>query len=314
MELLSIVLTSLSALAVILAILFEGRMKAKNNNNKSKNEKSTLTRNGWILIIISIIIGFGNTITTCTNIRVNNEKYTEDTTKKSILLKSSYNINKQLREKSISDSIRITHLEKLTRDLGLKSDSIKLSVVDNAIKALDEQRQAIERERENVFIHFQKEVKDNLSTILYEYEEKNIRDLEDTTMFVIIRLSDIYIKKYELVSNKKIIIEALMKASEKINQSNFYADELLSMEDLKYRKLGINSFLDINEEIYNRLSSIYARISDLKSYKEYETMDFSKKGPIIDRQQLKESLFFEVAFPVYDEKTKKELLKGLNIK
>jgi hypothetical protein len=299
MEQISILLSSLSALTVIAAILFEGKIKAKNKNN---SVISSLSKYGWYLIILSLLMGIGNGYTNYKNIRNNNDQYQQDTIRNNKIIK-------QLQEKRISDSLRITDLLKLTKNNGLKSDSIKLSVVDNAVRALEEQRRANERERENIFIHLQKEIKDNLSSILFHYDEKIINNYLDTTMFTIIRLNDIYIKKYELISNSKIIIENFMKISEAIKNSNFFADELLSVTDLNFRKSGINSFKEINNEIYNRLLFFYVRINNLKSYKEFETINFSTKVESVNREQLKKTLFFEVAFPVYDDKTKKELFK-----
>ena len=271
MERFSILLSSLSALAIILTILFEGQLKIRENKRKDIGYKKffNLSVYGWILILISLFASIGNGYISYRNIIDNDKQYKEAKAKNDLLLKSSYDVIEHLKEKNTKDSIRLAHLDSLTIENGLKSDSIKRSVVDSAVKTLEEQRQTVERERENIFIHFQKEVKANLFILLNDFESNNIKALKDSTIFPISRLSDIYIKKYGLMSNNKIIVEFLEDASEMINKSNYFANELMSVEDLKMRDLGVASFLKVNDVVYNILGNIYNRISNLKSYKEY---------------------------------------------
>jgi len=297
MEYLSFFFATLSATAIILTILFEGKFKKKHNTS---TRLYSLTKVGWFLIAISLLISFGNGYTNYKSIVDNNAKNKADTTRIHNLLIISLN-------KIKSDSIKIDSLMFLSKLNGLKSDSIKYSVIENGVKAINEQNKRIERERENIFIHLQKEVKDNLAKILFDYDEKTIRGLVDANKFPSSKLSDIYINKYKEVSNKKIIIENFMKLAELITQLNDYSDVLLSESDNKMRAFVIKNFLQTSEEIYNRSLSIYARINNLKSYKEYESFDFTKRPTSFDKQQLKDSLIFEVSYLILDSKKQKEL-------
>lgn len=297
MEYASFILATLSAATIIITILFEGKLKKKDKTYAIFN---SLTIIGWFLIALSLLISFGNGYTNYKSIVDNNVKNKADTTRIHNLLVLALDKNK-------SDKVKIDSLIMLTKKNGQKSDSIKYSVLENGVKAINEQNKRIERERENIFIHLQKEVKDNLAKILFDYDEKTIRGLVDANKFPSSKLSDIYINKYEEVSNKKIIIENFMKLAELITQLNDYSDVLLSESDNKMRAFVIKNFLQTSEEIYNRSLSIYARINNLKSYKEYESFDFTKRPTSFDKQQLKDSLIFEVSYLILDKKKQKEL-------
>jgi len=291
MEKLSIILSSLSALTVLIAILYEGQFK---NNSKNGSVIAKITKTGWVLIGLSILMGFGNGFTNYKNIVDNDIKYKKDSTKMS-------NSNILLRKKSITDSLVINDLLKLSKVNILKSDSIKFSVVDNAVKALDEQRLMIERANDNIYIHLKKEFRRNLSLILYNFEESKIREFEDTTMFTLYRLDDTYIKKYEAITGNKLIIEKFMNISEKIKSMNYFADDLLRQREKHIRKFNIDSFLDIKNEIYNHLISVYAEISNVKSYKQFESLKLFSRTIKYNRQQLKDSLLIETQYMLYDK-------------
>ena len=134
---------------------------------------NSLTRVGWLLIALSILISIGNGYINYNSIVDNNAKYKTDTIRIHNLLVIALDKNK-------SDKIKIDSLMMLTKVNGLKSDSIKYSVIENGVKVIKEQNIKIERERENAFIHLQEEVKDNLAKILYEYDKDKINNLVDS--------------------------------------------------------------------------------------------------------------------------------------
>jgi len=253
----SIILSSVSAIALIWAILFEGELKKENRKGKL-----ILVFKGWFLIIVTLLMCFGNGYLAVKNIQDNDYKYKEDSTRFTVLLNEAT-------KKRISDSIQIS-------DLKSKSESIKLAVVDNAVKAMDEQRKEIERDRENTFAHFQFEVGTDLAKTIVNYDKKNIMGFYDTTTFVGARLSNLYMKKFESVSSNKVIINYLMVVSEFIDKINYYMDDVIQQPQGANRKLSIRMFLANVENVKPYLYSLFIYTHDLKSYRKYESMDFNK--------------------------------------
>jgi hypothetical protein len=292
MKPLSIILSSLSAIAVVYAIIFEGKLKKGNKKGESglanKSEISKVSPRGWILIGITILMCLGNGYLTVYNINDNDTKYTEDTTRYNTILK-------QARKQRISDSTQILGLNKTIEDNSNRSDSIKTAIITISAKEFEEQRKAKEKENENIFIHFQKEVQDNLRKTIVSYEKHHIMGFADTNLFVMTRLNNIYIKKYELISAKDTIINYLMETSEKIDRVNTYADDVAMSQDKSIRKLNIRMFLSNVEIAQNFLYAIFNKVYKLKSYKEYESINFSDSIPPPNREELNKYIY------IYDE-------------
>lgn len=267
-DLQSFLLPTLSTIAVIIAMFTDDKLVTKDNKSIFKRIKPIT----YFLFSIAIFINFN---TTCSS----NKTLREATIKANA--------------KELRDSIRIAELQQLAKTNLERTDSVKVQLIDNAVKALDEQRQAIERERENTFIHLQKEVKDNLRKILLNFDENAVRGFVDADGFLHTRLDDTYIKKYESISSQPLIIEHYMKTTEVINKINDYADILVKESDKKRRKLTINMFVKNIDEAYGYLSPIFVRIYNLNSYKKYETLDFSLSPIEIEKQKLKDILLFE---------------------
>jgi hypothetical protein len=299
MDLTITVLTSLSALAVIFTIIFEGKLK-KSSRQKAPIKVISEIRNvslfGWVLILISLSMIIGNGYIAQQNIVDTNDKYIQDTIANSKLLKVSNELNVKLMAKSISDSITISNLEKLTLDNGLKSDSIKLTIVDNAVKTLNEQRQAIEKERQNIFTHFRNEVEDNLRKVLLSYDEKRILGFGDSSFFMGTRLNNTYIKKYEAISTQNVIIDHLMETSEAIEKVNYYADEVTKTPKSETKNINIRMFLGNVKTVQDFLYPIYYRVLMLNSYRQYESINFSDSIPPPNRDSLNQYILMDYYF------------------
>ena len=69
----SIILSSLSAIALVLTIIFEGELKKENRKGKL-----VLAFKGWSLIGISLLMCSGNGYLAVKSIQDNNDKYKED--------------------------------------------------------------------------------------------------------------------------------------------------------------------------------------------------------------------------------------------
>ena len=87
-----------------------------------------------------------------------------------------------------------------------------------------------------------------------------------------------------------------MQVSEKIDKLNYLAEKLLAEKRSNVRKLDINNFRLINEELYGRMIVILTRIGNCKSYKEFEQADLSKLISVPNRQQLEKFLLFESSY------------------
>jgi hypothetical protein len=264
----SIILSSLSAIALVLAIIFEGELK-----KKTRKGKSILTFKGIFLISIIFLMSFGNGFLAIRNINDNNKQYSEDTIRYKVILNEA-------RMKRISDSIQILRLEKITLNNGLKSDSIKSAVVNNAVKALEAQRRTVERERENVFTHMQYEIKFNLQKMLIHYRKEIVVKNAVSNQCMSTRLDNSYLKKYESISTNKFLINYLMEASEKIDDVNLYSDELCKPINEVGRKLEIDIFLKNTVYTQEYLYPLLTRLLKVSSYKEFEAMNFSRDIPI----------------------------------
>jgi hypothetical protein len=270
-----IIFSSVSAVALILAILFEGELKKENRKGKL-----ILAFKGWCLIAVTFLMCFGNGYLAVRNIQDSDNKYKEDSTHFVVLLNEAT-------KKRISDSVQILRLKELTLNNGLKSDSMKNAFVDNAVKAMNEQKKIIEKDKENTFTHLQNEIKENLQKILVYYPEKTILFYVDTSMNSIIRLNNSNINKYGSISSQKDIISKLSQTSECIEIVNKYLNNISNMAPKsKDKKNESTWFLQRLEEMKNFLYPLYYNIRKLKSYKEFESINLNTPLPKNYRDEL----------------------------
>lgn len=203
MGILSVSLTLLSALIVLLAIIFEGKLKSKRGEKLSLKsflkELKKVSLFGWILISLMLLFNFGNSIIAFNEKKEQIEQFEKDTIEFTKIIS-------KFEEKSIIDSLKILELKKEIINNGLKSDSIRIQVADNAIKELEEQRLVILKKNENVFKLMISEVEDNLRKIYLGYQTAHIMGFKDSVYFVGTRLKNINIINYtEISSNINII-------------------------------------------------------------------------------------------------------------
>lgn len=190
------------------------------------------------------------------------------------------------------DSAQIDYLTQLA-DINIKkTDAVKVQLIDNAVKVLEEQRLAVERERENAFILLKKEVEDNLSKILLDFSDETIESYKDTAkgkIFTAIRLDNLYINKYVLISTNSIINEYLLDAIESNNNVNIFANSVNSVNS-KSRNFQVDQVMKMKEIAYRFLVRLYIMTKDLKSYKSFEAIKQIIVNTNIDRKKLSEHL------------------------
>ncbi len=292
MKTISIILSSLSMITVLFAIVFEGKLKRESRDSLSIGdtpiEIKKLSVFGWLLIILIILFSFGNGFVAFKNIVDNDKQYEIDTTNYNKLINAAHEdtiryvaIIKQLKQKSFEDSINIASLSKMLNINGLKSDSIKLAVVDNAVKSFEKQRLTIEKQNDNSFIRMTSEVKNNLSMIIFGLKEDNLRGLLDKGMFTSLRLSNKHIEGYIQISSRKVIIDHLLFTSELIDKVNYYCD--LLQRNINNNSTYLNVLIPKLKKTENALLLIYERVYNLESYNDYETTQFKNMPPEIDR-------------------------------
>jgi hypothetical protein len=268
----SIILSSISAIALIWAILFEGELKKENRKGKL-----ILAFKGWFLIVVTLLMCLGNGFLAVKNIQDNDNKYKEDSTRFTVLLNEAM-------KKRISDSIQIS-------DLKSKSESIKLAVVDNAVKAMNEQRKIIEKDKENTFAHLQNEVAEDLQKILIHYVEKQMLYYADTKLFTTVRLNNSFLNKYSLISSQKAIMSHFTQTSEQIETINRMLDYIANDTTKNgTKKYNTTQFLIMVEGVKNYLYPIYYRVRKLKSYKEFEVINLNAPLPKNYRDELNNAL------------------------
>lgn len=296
-EMLSVILSSLGAIAVVFSIVFEGKLKNKTTGKAKKNlinDFLSVTFAGWGLIVISILMSVGNGSVTYWNLVNTKKQYKSDTTRIYNVLTTTKILNIQLRKQRTEDSNKLS--------------TINEQLVINAEKLFKEQQRVIEKEKENVFIHLQEEVATNLAYLLYNLSEETVNEKLEEKYFPSIKLANDYIDKYQLITDNKEIIKYLMLVSGDIQLSNSYLQRLsqLSIEDLDVVKTTIVAYNEANDNIYHRLGVIYFNIYSAKTYKDFENIGLNRV-PKINKESLKESLFKYVAIPYTGDKTIQEL-------
>lgn len=290
----NLILSFISALIVVFAIVFEGKLKIENKSKLTFKdfiaELKRISFFGWILVLLMLFLDFGNNYNSIKDNIEQRNQYIADTLRLTSIIG-------KLNTQNQKDSIKIKRLDSLLVDNGLRSDSIRLQVVDNAVQAINRQNKLIEKEYENIFAHFQNEVEDNLGKILLGFDKSHIAGFADTSTFVSTRLSNEYILKYGTISSDKLIIDYLMETAEVIDKVNEYAELAAnSTGKTENKKLHIRMFLVNVEVIENYLLTIYGRIRNLNSYKEYEKVNFNLPIPNIDRDSLKLELFIDYKY------------------
>lgn len=284
MNILSIVVIIISSIVILLAIVFEGKLKKSEAEELTTNsfikEIKRISPFGWILIILMLFINLGNSYISNQDKITQEKQFTRDTIKYTEIIN-------QLERQRIQDSLKIKELKNEIINIGVKSDSIKTQVVTNAVNALNEQRMLIEKKKQNLYIQMVSEIEDNLRKIYLNYNENHIKGFVDTTLFVSTRLKNDKLKAYIDISSEFRIIEHLIETSESIDIVNTYAENVVtSASKSKLKQMNINMFLKNVSEAKHYLLWIYRRIYGLNSYKQYEMIDFSKDVPEIDEKEL----------------------------
>ncbi len=148
MKLLNIILSFISAMVVLLAIVFEGKIKSqqqiKLNFRFFKDELRLVTPFGWLLISLMLLLSLGNNFLLFQDKKAQETKFTADTLKYAEIIT-------HLENKRIQDSIEIQDLKYAVINNGLKSDAIRIQVVENAVDAINEQRLLLERKKRMFF-------------------------------------------------------------------------------------------------------------------------------------------------------------------
>lgn len=291
---LSITLSVFSALAVIVALLFEGELKAKKEEKRFLN----LTGIGLFLLSIFVITSSLNGYISIKNITDNENKSKQDSVRfankayddiksASINIGNTVQIIKDLKTKRKQDSNEV---------VGLKSDirRIDTTLVKNALIEIKEQRQRIERANENTYILFKNEVEANIYTILVHYDDENIKNCRDTTirkMFPIVRLNEESINRFIQISNNATINEYLMNSVKAIRLVNWFEGTVFTVA-AKNRNDEIDRFVTNKNITLNWLIPIYNMTDKLPNYKDFIASDniysvTKNKGDILKADLLK---------------------------
>jgi hypothetical protein len=278
-KILSVVISALSGIAVLLTVIFEGKIKKKTIvDNKIIDDR--LTKNGILVVIILFLIAFISPCITYNTIVSSDKDHRNDTIKLRRIID-------KLELESIKDSLRIVELLK-------QSESIKEQVVINAIKELEQQRLYVEKERNNIFTNFKYEIQMNLRKIYYDLDSINITPFAESEYFLTTKLENIYINRYSEISSNSTIINHLKETSEIIEKINLHCNDLLVKSDIINRKFEIRQINYQNKKLKNMLLLIFRRINNLKNYTEYESINFSQKAPEINENKLK--IFLENSY------------------
>ena len=73
-------------------------------------------------------------------------------------------------------------------------------------------------------------------------------------------------------------------------------------------------FLANTDKLYTYMSNIYTRINDLKSYKDYESIDFQKPLASIDKLKLRDFLISEKVYREANPETRDKLFEKTDAK
>lgn len=269
-KVLTFLLPIISTLVVVLAIIYDGKLVEDNTKPILRKIKPA----GYILILFTLFLNLYQSVSS------------ENTLTETKTL---------ARIKEIKDSISIANLTQLAKENLIKADEnttiadanlrktegIKIQLIDNTIKEFEEQRLAIERERENIFIHFQNEIRSNIINILINFDDNNIKSFDNTDKSINCELKKEYIKKYLTQSNNEIIITYLTNLIDKIEQINMTI-QFIFYSTPDHRTHNVNALIEGKNEIYKDLYSVLCRMHYLKSYKEYEAINFNKPVHLID--------------------------------
>jgi hypothetical protein len=172
----------------------------------------------------------------------------------------------------------------------------------NKYEAIKKAQEEIELKKENTFIHLQEEVKKNLATILYDFDNSSFKSSALKKTFTTVHLDNTYIVKYQEITDERNIINWLMKTSNEIKSSNDILDELINQAKQNITsESNIDSFLDTINNTYNLLVIIYNSIENLKSYKDFKNFELNEKLIYISKQNLKDKLFSVIGIPFTDK-------------
>lgn len=251
-----LIIPILTTSTVVIAILFDGKLVSGGSKPLIKRIKPV----AYILIFITLSLNAYQAIDS------------DKTLKRTIT---------QSRKKEIKDSVSISKLEVLATTNLIKTDSVKIQLIDNAVKAIEEQRKAIEREKESNFIHLRSEIFTNMSSILLNFDDTEIRSYDKTDVFVNISLKNEALKKYiEQTSNEQIIVD-LTFLNEHITILNDLIQRVFTAP-ADQKTHNINSLLQEKNSLFKLFYRIYCITIYFKSYKEYEATNFYSKMNIID--------------------------------
>lgn len=274
---LGILLTFLSTFIVLFAIVFEGRFKRANSAKLSvrkikgllmqfPNEFGKLTAPGFFLIFLSIVLGIGNATYSCISEHDQEKQYSEDTTRYRKIID-------QLEEQAKRDSSEIMRLESIIKENTARNDSIKYAIIEGAAKEIRYKIDLEEKEKQNIFFQYKAEVILNLQKAEFALESKHLTGFIGKTSFVSTKLSNVYLKKYQDISNNESIVEYLTASIEYIDKINYYLEQ--ARTDTSSKGLNIRNINRMVPFLKDDLCKIYYFIFNISNYRHYEKLKFN---------------------------------------
>lgn len=275
MKLLSIMSAVLSGLVVIIALIYEGELKAKKEEKKFLN----LTKAGFILVLLFVFMSSVNGYISIKNITDNDNKSKQDSLR---FAKKAYDdsvsaIKNLGTSKQIIEDLKTKRKQDSNEVVGLKSDirRIDTTLVKNALIEIKEQRQRIEQANENTYILFKNEVEANIYTILMYYDDENIKRWRDTTnekISTVVRLNEESINRFIQISNNETIIDYLNNTLKAIRLVNWFQGTIF-VAAAKNRNGEMDRFVVNKNVTLNWLIPIYNMTVQFPHYKDFIASD-----------------------------------------
>lgn len=271
-KVLTFLLPIISTLVVVLAIVYDGKLVADNNKPLLRKIKPA----GYILILFTLFLNLYQSVSSDNTL----------TETKALA-----------RTKEIKDSIRIADLTQLAKENLIKTDenttiadanlkkteAIKVQLIDNTLKEFKEQRLAVERQRENIFIHFRNELGLNIAYIFNDLDDTKIKSYDGKEVFINLILKDEYLKKYIAQTNNEQTIRDLLHLNNLIEQTNTTIQILLHSKPNE-KTININALLTQKIELYRYFYKTFCIASDCKSYKEYEEFNYNTRFKFFNQE------------------------------
>jgi hypothetical protein len=258
-----IISSVISAVLLLITILYDGGLRKTQNQLTFKEQLNTLNNWGKAVVIIILLLAIADPTISIINNHNTNEDYKRDTIRLTDFIK-------ELKEQKKSDRLQISYLTELSKCNLDKTDSINKNIIQVAADDSRRYLDAIEKNKQNIYLHYKSELLYNYTALLDSYDSTNLWGFIDKTSIPSKFFQYKYMIEISNLTNRFSTVQNLESISELMRLVNDYQNYSQGTTG-KTKQKNFEAILRSIRQMKPYLALEYLTISKNENFNEYET-------------------------------------------